>query len=475
MSVRQQVQQALRDQRRAKSNRPIMLPISFPVWSPTLPLTTDAIICSLIVTFLNDLIDGDWMVRHGGALGLKSLSPLSLPQVPIYCLLVLILDTFADYSQPGVVAPVRETVAQVLALSQHAPSHLPTLLTLTQFKFPALDEWSVRLSGFVSLKYLLLAKHELAPLQLQDIIQQCLLTIADETSDDVRAVAASVLRLIPSSLLPASKFSPILSNTLDRLFETSPSAASLIMLANSLKVELDIQVLRTFLGHADPKARCAVVQAPNCPLQLLLETSVLDPDEHVRQQVSLVRLGSELTVQAICDFLQTLSSSSATQVERGLLCRVKFDNGSVAWERAANVLSRAAELNPNVALALTQQSACLGMRLSHKFLVTWCLAQCAIDGRVYISKTHCDLLYHNLDSVTNRPLDAKINDGPTVIICPIDTLMIPLPENWSANIVQPLVPGEYCPAALFLTSHHAHSPFVKASLLDARSIQVCVV
>jgi hypothetical protein len=55
-SVRQQVQQAIKDQRLARRSRASMV--------------TFSAASSLFPALLNDLLDGDWMVRHGGALRL---------------------------------------------------------------------------------------------------------------------------------------------------------------------------------------------------------------------------------------------------------------------------------------------------------------------------------------------------------------------------------------------------------------------
>lgn len=192
-----------------------------------------------------DLFHAKWEVRHGAATALRELinqhgkgagkcayqTPEQmheahsrwLEDAALRLLCVLCLDRFGDFVSDQVVAPVRETCAQVLGTLVKAIDEtkvhriVDILLQLIRHK----NEWEVRHGGLLGLKYVFVVREELLPIYLPKSISDILLGLLDAV-DDVGAVAAATL--IPVAmwlpkLLNATQVSSIVKMLWDLLLD----------------------------------------------------------------------------------------------------------------------------------------------------------------------------------------------------------------------------------------------------------------
>ncbi|XP_030571799.1 TATA-binding protein-associated factor 172 [Drosophila novamexicana] len=192
-----------------------------------------------------DLFHAKWEVRHGAATALRQLINLHgngagkcvqqspeqmheahgrwLEDAAIRLLCVLCLDRFGDFVSDQVVAPVRETCAQVLGTLVKAIDEpkvhriVDILLQLIRHK----NEWEVRHGGLLGLKYVFVVREELLPIYLPKSISDILPGLLDAV-DDVGAVAAATL--IPVAmwlpkLLNATQVSSIVKMLWDLLLD----------------------------------------------------------------------------------------------------------------------------------------------------------------------------------------------------------------------------------------------------------------
>ncbi|KAH8383101.1 hypothetical protein KR009_006769, partial [Drosophila setifemur] len=170
-----------------------------------------------------DLFHAKWEVRHGAATALRELINQHaqgagksvqqtreqmdeshsrwLEDAALRLLCVLCLDRFGDFVSDQVVAPVRETCAQVLGTlvkeidAGKVQRIVDILLQLIQHK----NEWEVRHGGLLGLKYVFVVREELLPIYLPQSISNILIGLLDAV-DDVGAVAASTLIPVSASL-----------------------------------------------------------------------------------------------------------------------------------------------------------------------------------------------------------------------------------------------------------------------------------
>ncbi|XP_062121564.1 LOW QUALITY PROTEIN: TATA-binding protein-associated factor 172 [Drosophila sulfurigaster albostrigata] len=175
-----------------------------------------------------DLFHAKWEVRHGAATALRELINQHgtgagkcgyqsveqmheahsrwLEDAALRLLCVLCLDRFGDFVSDQVVAPVRETCAQVLGTLVKAIDEskvhriVDILLQLIRHK----NEWEVRHGGLLGLKYVFVVREELLSIYLPKSISDILLGLLDVV-DDVGAVAAA-------TLIPVAKWLPKLLN-----------------------------------------------------------------------------------------------------------------------------------------------------------------------------------------------------------------------------------------------------------------------
>ncbi|XP_030373466.1 TATA-binding protein-associated factor 172 [Scaptodrosophila lebanonensis] len=192
-----------------------------------------------------DLFNAKWEVRHGAATALRELinqhgqgAGKSIQQTrdqmleshsrwledaALRLLCVLCLDRFGDFVSDQVVAPVRETCAQVLGTLvkeidvDRVQSIVDILLQLIKHS----NEWEVRHGGLLGLKYVFVVREELLHIYMPQTISDILLGLSD-TVDDVGAVAASTLIPVASwlpKLLNPSQVSSIVKMLWDLLLD----------------------------------------------------------------------------------------------------------------------------------------------------------------------------------------------------------------------------------------------------------------
>ncbi|XP_050083942.1 TATA-binding protein-associated factor 172 [Anopheles aquasalis] len=198
-----------------------------------------------------DLFSPRWETRHGSATALRELlkthsqgagksvgmsksemdlqHQLWLEDATLRLLCVLALDRFGDFVSDQVVAPVRETCAQVLGtVLRQLPlakvrQSVDILLTFVKQK-----EWEVRHGGLLGIKYMLVVREDLVQAFLPVIINDVLTGLFDAV-DDVGAVAAATLIPIASwlpKLLSHSQVSHIVKLLWDLLLDQDELASA---------------------------------------------------------------------------------------------------------------------------------------------------------------------------------------------------------------------------------------------------------
>lgn len=198
-----------------------------------------------------DLFNPRWEIRHGSATALRELMKTHiggggrsafmtteeqeeahnhwLEDAVLRLLCVLALDRFGDFVSDQVVAPVRETCAQVLGsfwkemsdgLVQKTVHILQTLAKQ--------QDWCVRHGGVLGLKYFVVVRMDLISTFLPIIIKDVLNGLLDPV-DDVSSVSASVLIPIAShlpKLLSHKQVSDIVKMLWDLLLDQDELAAA---------------------------------------------------------------------------------------------------------------------------------------------------------------------------------------------------------------------------------------------------------
>eukprot|EP00092_Neocalanus_flemingeri_P012300 GFUD01013258.1.p1 GENE.GFUD01013258.1~~GFUD01013258.1.p1 ORF type:complete len:1777 (+),score=633.99 GFUD01013258.1:47-5377(+) len=182
--------------------------------------------CAQLVT---DLFSPKWEKRHGAASGLRELVKnhgLSggmmagcnelenishhtawLEDLVLRLVCVLALDRFGDFVSDTVVAPVRESTAQVLGTVLPLVSGSGVeLVSGIVLQLVQQEEWECRHGGLLAVKYLLAVRTDMAQQLLPRLYPQIYTGLTD-SADDVVAVAAAALLPVSGlmvSLLPQS-------------------------------------------------------------------------------------------------------------------------------------------------------------------------------------------------------------------------------------------------------------------------------
>ncbi|XP_055849413.1 TATA-binding protein-associated factor 172 [Episyrphus balteatus] len=174
-----------------------------------------------------DLFNPKWEIRHGAATALRKLINshsagagksidatqdemdnghiLWLEDAALRLLCVLALDRFGDFVSDQVVAPVRETCAQVLGtIVRDMPTEKVHETVSVLLKLIKQNEWEVRHGGLLGLKYIFVVREDLLQIFLPLTISDILIGLFDSV-DDVGAVAAS-------TLIPVASWLPKLLN-----------------------------------------------------------------------------------------------------------------------------------------------------------------------------------------------------------------------------------------------------------------------
>lgn len=198
-----------------------------------------------------DLFSPRWEVRHGSATALRELLKTHiagggksfymtaeeqkqehddwLEDAALRLLCVLALDRFGDFVSDQVVAPVRETCAQVLSsILKEMPDELVQKTVETLQRFGKQKDWEVRHGGILGIKYFVVVREDLIatylPLTIKDILSGLL-----DSVDDVSSVSASTLIPIAShlpKLLSHQQVSGIVKMLWDLLLDQDELAAA---------------------------------------------------------------------------------------------------------------------------------------------------------------------------------------------------------------------------------------------------------
>ncbi len=129
---------------------------------------SNATALDILLLVANDLafalFHQNWEARHGAALGLASIVRGFGGCIPDLrwaedlvsrCICVLELDRFGDYSLSSMIAPVRETVAQLIGLTARSLSSDGVSATAVKLaSLTSCPQWEVRHGGFVGLQAL---------------------------------------------------------------------------------------------------------------------------------------------------------------------------------------------------------------------------------------------------------------------------------------------------------------------------------
>lgn len=199
-----------------------------------------------------DLFSVRWETRHGSAVALRELMKTHisgggksvnmsdeeqkhahatwLEDAALRILCVLALDRFGDFVSDQVVAPVRETCAQVLGtvLKEMSDKCLVGKTIGTLQEFIKGKDWEVRHGGILGFKYFVVVREDLIGDYLPKIINNVLDGLLDSV-DDVSSVSASTLIPIASHLpknLSHQQVSEIVKMLWDLLLEQDELAAA---------------------------------------------------------------------------------------------------------------------------------------------------------------------------------------------------------------------------------------------------------
>lgn len=162
-----------------------------------------------------DLFSPKWEYRHGSATALRELLKthisgggksiymtteeqeaahnIWLEDAALRLLCVLALDRFGDFVSDQVVAPVRETCAQVMGtILNEMPIELVQKTVEALQEFVRQKDWEVRHGGILGIKYFVVVREDLISTYLPLIIKDVLQGLLDSV-DDVSSVSASTL------------------------------------------------------------------------------------------------------------------------------------------------------------------------------------------------------------------------------------------------------------------------------------------
>lgn len=228
------------------ANEPI--PDGLGVWIDATEWPLEAFCTKLFI----DLFNVRWEIRHGSAVALRELMKTHisgggrsvymsddeqksahnkwLEDVALRLLCVLALDRFGDYVSDQVVAPVRETCAQVLGtvLKEMTDDTLVRETIGTLQKYMKGKDWEVRHGGILGFKYFVVVRDDLIGDYLPKIISNVLDGLLDAV-DDVSSVSASTLIPIAQHLpqkLSRQQVSEIVKMLWDLLLEQDELAAA---------------------------------------------------------------------------------------------------------------------------------------------------------------------------------------------------------------------------------------------------------
>jgi TATA-binding protein-associated factor len=172
-----------------------------------------------------DLFDSAWEIRHGAAMGLREivrvhgagagrlakktkdenarLNRAWLDDLACRICCVFMLDRFADYVSDNAVAPIRETVGQVLGsvlqflppASVHEVNRILYRLVMQKDLKVSRRIWHACHGGMIGMRYLVAVRTDLLleDSSLMDGVLECVIKGLGDNDDDVRSVSAATL------------------------------------------------------------------------------------------------------------------------------------------------------------------------------------------------------------------------------------------------------------------------------------------
>lgn len=180
-----------------------------------------------------------------------------LQDCAIRFLCIFSLDRFGDYVSDQVVAPVRETCAQVLGavLKQMHPFFVHETLSIL-LQMQGRPEWEVRHGSLLGIKYLVAVRQEMLPELLPRVLPACIAGLEDR-DDDVRAVAAEAMTPAAAAIVASgeSTANAILLKLWDILLDLddlSPSTSSVMHLLAELYTQQEMAP-RTSVKRVEPR------------------------------------------------------------------------------------------------------------------------------------------------------------------------------------------------------------------------------
>uniref|UniRef100_A0A0A1WE77 TATA-binding protein-associated factor 172 n=1 Tax=Zeugodacus cucurbitae TaxID=28588 RepID=A0A0A1WE77_ZEUCU len=302
-----------------------------------------------------DLFNPRWEVRHGAATALRELinshsngagKAIGMSREEIYqhhnlwmedaalrLLCVLCLDRFGDFVSDQVVAPVRETCAQVLGTIVKE-MHAEQVHQIVQLLMKLLKqkEWEVRHGGLLGLKYVFVVREDLLPVYVPQTINDILLALFDVV-DDVGAVAAS-------TLIPIATWLPKLLNP--------AQVSSIVKMLWDLLLDQDelTSASNSFMGLL-----AAILCLPNAGSWIQMEPmSTLIPRlwPFLSHSSSSVRKSTLLTLQTLTASDLSKEKLEATTVDVPATSTADINNGNgviVSSKESSNDAAAALAIN----------------------------------------------------------------------------------------------------------------------------------
>lgn len=187
-------------------------------------------LCSFLAV---DLFDAQWEIRHGAAMGLReigrvhgagagrkagltrrendALNSAWLDDLACRICCVFMLDRFADYVSDNAVAPIRETVGQVLGAllqymspgSVHDINRILYRLVMQNDLKTSRRIWHACHGGMIGMRYLVAVRTDLLfqDRSLMDGVLECVIKGLGDGDDDVRSVSAATLIPVAKELI----------------------------------------------------------------------------------------------------------------------------------------------------------------------------------------------------------------------------------------------------------------------------------
>ncbi|ELP92985.1 hypothetical protein EIN_051500 [Entamoeba invadens IP1] len=246
---------------------------------------------------LENVFDARWEIRHGAAISLRevirsqsrSLTTEWKIDLTLKLLVVVSLDRFGDFISDTVIAPVRETCAQVIGISLQNIGNVDKFVTLICQMYHK-EEWEIKHGALLVMKYVvaIIDKKNVQPLFVT-VKPMLLEALTDVKHDESVAVAAEVMRELVDVMKTDRELiqtlREMLWDVLEELDELTASANNVLQLlecvdkiaAEQTPIPLEtlideyIPKLLTFSGHVLASVRTAVMETYSSILSQILQ------------------------------------------------------------------------------------------------------------------------------------------------------------------------------------------------------------